>query len=133
MLRPQEPHKRSAPTTSGGDRSPFTLGVYGSKRHSNSSSVFDFPTAPEARSRDVFGSRAAPVTEQQLSVGEQSPAYIVISGGTGCNSIVSAFGPNVAHVLPVSDNGGSSSEVCVSCSLLSSEPDIELYQRLSEY
>ncbi|KIO33688.1 hypothetical protein M407DRAFT_231889 [Tulasnella calospora MUT 4182] len=42
---------------------------------------------------------------------DQSTSYLVVSGGTGCNGIASAFGSNVTHVLPVSDNGGSSSEV----------------------
>ena len=36
--------------------------------------------------------------------------FIVISGGTGGNSICSAF-DDVCYVLPVSDDGGSSSEI----------------------
>ena len=36
--------------------------------------------------------------------------YLVISGGTGGNAICSAF-DDVCHVLPVSDDGGSSSEI----------------------
>ena len=39
------------------------------------------------------------------------PSYVIISGGTGANSIASAFGTNPAFVLPVSDDGGSSSEI----------------------
>ncbi|TEB39152.1 hypothetical protein FA13DRAFT_1751609 [Coprinellus micaceus] len=40
-----------------------------------------------------------------------SPAsYVVISGGTGGNAICSAFG-DACFVLPVSDDGGSSSEI----------------------
>ncbi|ORX40050.1 hypothetical protein BD324DRAFT_648662 [Kockovaella imperatae] len=38
-------------------------------------------------------------------------SYVVVSGGTGANSIISAFGPSPAFVLPVSDDGGSSSEI----------------------
>jgi len=38
-------------------------------------------------------------------------SFVVISGGTGCNSICAAFGQDVCYVLPVSDNGGSSSEI----------------------
>lgn len=38
-------------------------------------------------------------------------SYLIISGGTGANSIASAFGPSPAFVLPVSDDGGSSSEI----------------------
>lgn len=37
-------------------------------------------------------------------------SFIVISGGTGCNAICSAFG-DACYVLPVSDDGGSSSEI----------------------
>lgn len=39
------------------------------------------------------------------------PSYVIISGGTGANSIASAFGPSPAFVLPVSDDGGSSAEI----------------------
>lgn len=46
-----------------------------------------------------------------LSDGEAGPSYVIISGGTGANSIVSAFGPSPAFVLPVSDDGGSSAEI----------------------
>ncbi|KAL4065788.1 hypothetical protein V8B97DRAFT_2025582 [Scleroderma yunnanense] len=38
------------------------------------------------------------------------PHIVVISGGSGGNSICSAF-PNACFVLPVSDDGGSSSEI----------------------
>ncbi|WWC70730.1 uncharacterized protein I206_104681 [Kwoniella pini CBS 10737] len=38
-------------------------------------------------------------------------SYLIISGGTGANSIASAFGNSPAFVLPVSDDGGSSSEI----------------------
>ncbi|KAK8858603.1 hypothetical protein IAR55_002832 [Kwoniella newhampshirensis] len=38
-------------------------------------------------------------------------SYLIISGGTGANSIAAAFGPSPAFVLPVSDDGGSSSEI----------------------
>ncbi|EIW66757.1 hypothetical protein TREMEDRAFT_34696 [Tremella mesenterica DSM 1558] len=38
-------------------------------------------------------------------------SYLVISGGTGANSIASAFGHSPAFVLPVSDDGGSSAEI----------------------
>ena len=40
------------------------------------------------------------------------PSFVVISGGTGCNSICSAFGnADACYALPVSDDGGSSSEI----------------------
>jgi hypothetical protein len=38
-------------------------------------------------------------------------SYVVISGGTGANSIATAFGASPAFVLPVSDDGGSSAEI----------------------
>ena len=38
-------------------------------------------------------------------------SYLIISGGTGANSIAAAFGSSPAFVLPVSDDGGSSSEI----------------------
>ena len=41
----------------------------------------------------------------------RTPSYLVISGGTGCNAICAAFALNAYYVLPVSDNGGSSSEI----------------------
>lgn len=73
---------------------------------SASSSVFDLPTQnhppPEPDS-----SNSAPI--RASSVGENS--FIVISGGTGCNSLCSAFGQDACYVLPVSDDGGSSSEI----------------------
>lgn len=41
----------------------------------------------------------------------RSPTFVVVSGGTGGNAICSAFGPDACYVLPVSDDGGSSSEI----------------------
>ncbi|KAK0198118.1 hypothetical protein F5146DRAFT_1018305 [Armillaria mellea] len=41
---------------------------------------------------------------------QDATSIVVISGGTGGNSICSAFG-NACYVLPVSDDGGSSSEI----------------------
>lgn len=36
--------------------------------------------------------------------------FCVIGGGTGANSILGAF-PRATHILPISDDGGSSSEI----------------------
>lgn len=80
------------------------------------SSVFDLPTQPEAVSI-----RLPPLPPPTISVDQTShqsdtkatvpPAsFIVISGGTGGNAICSAFG-DACFVLPVSDDGGSSSEI----------------------
>jgi hypothetical protein len=41
----------------------------------------------------------------------RTPSYLVISGGTGCNAICAAFALSACYVLPVSDDGGSSSEI----------------------
>ncbi|KAH8978484.1 UPF0052-domain-containing protein [Lactarius hatsudake] len=65
--------------------------------------------APHAAQRphldipDIPGHRAAP--QEGLS-----ESYLVISGGTGCNAICTAFA-RASYVLPVSDDGGSSSEI----------------------
>ncbi|KIY45714.1 UPF0052-domain-containing protein [Fistulina hepatica ATCC 64428] len=39
------------------------------------------------------------------------PSFAVISGGTGGNAICSAFDGFTAYIIPVSDDGGSSSEI----------------------
>lgn len=60
--------------------------------------------------------RVAPATAGQtnanLNPGLTLPA-VVIGGGTGANSFVSAFFDNqqTTYVLPVSDDGGSSAEI----------------------
>ncbi|KAI0656776.1 UPF0052-domain-containing protein [Cubamyces menziesii] len=78
------------------------------------SSVFDLPiqpgqpqATPDNRSCTVTGQSTELV--QPTAQGETS--FIVISGGTGCNSICSAFGHAASYILPVSDDGGSSSEI----------------------
>jgi hypothetical protein len=45
------------------------------------------------------------------STSTSSPIYTVISGGTGCNAIVGAFETKTSFIIPISDDGGSSSEV----------------------
>ncbi|KZT08962.1 UPF0052-domain-containing protein [Laetiporus sulphureus 93-53] len=86
------------------------------------SSVFDLPTQPERNAewatpsqQTIHGDavKSTDSTACRLKGECQSPAgpsFLVISGGTGCNSICSAFG-NACYVLPVSDDGGSSSEI----------------------
>ncbi|KAM0756271.1 UPF0052-domain-containing protein [Meredithblackwellia eburnea MCA 4105] len=48
-----------------------------------------------------------------MSLNQQS--FVVISGGTGCNSLINAFLPprasSTSFILPISDDGGSSSEL----------------------
>ena len=66
--------------------------------------------------RGADRSQAAQRTLSWLEGKEAGPVmtstatFIVISGGSGGNSICSAF-DDVCYVLPVSDDGGSSSEI----------------------
>ncbi|KAJ7771927.1 hypothetical protein DFH07DRAFT_997593, partial [Mycena maculata] len=76
------------------------------------SSVFDLPTqsagAPTDRPSQVHPSLKHPTV---APLDESNTSYVVISGGTGGNAICSAFGADACYVLPVSDDGGSSSEI----------------------
>jgi hypothetical protein len=82
------------------------------------SSVFDLPVQasnPTPQPRTFAGGRTD--GSLRLSIGnhneaapDSSPQITVISGGSGGNSICSAF-DNACFVLPVSDDGGSSSEI----------------------
>ncbi|KAH8120700.1 UPF0052-domain-containing protein [Phellopilus nigrolimitatus] len=87
------------------------------------SSVFDLPVyqadTPNLESRPPFlppstslseTERDSPGTRSPSDTPNTEPSFLVISGGTGCNSICSAFG-DACYVLPVSDDGGSSSEI----------------------
>lgn len=94
---------------------------------SRGSSVFDLPVHSEETPMAVSRPRIWDQTQMQASssgsrIESQHTAqaeldsnlsehsYLVISGGTGCNSICSAFG-DACYILPVSDDGGSSSEI----------------------
>jgi hypothetical protein len=83
------------------------------RNHSSASFAFDIPALSADRVGDF--NDQVPITEPRtpffLGASELSASYIVLSGGTGCNAICSAFGRDVSYVLPVSDNGGSSSEI----------------------
>ena len=84
------------------------------QQDSPGSSVFDLPAT--VTKLDICvpskASEHAPVSirdpEHDLASSELS--CLVISGGTGGNAICSAF-TNACNVLPVSDDGGSSSEI----------------------
>lgn len=91
------------------------LGVNASVE-SPGSSVFDLPIQPAA-STSTIAIRSPPILLQLASsrtAGNFEEAnnlsFVIISGGTGGNAICSAFG-NACYVLPVSDDGGSSSEI----------------------
>lgn len=81
------------------------------------SSVFDLPTQAAVSTpalRVTIGKETprTPAPESALPPEDTSPTYLVISGGTGGNAICSAFEtPRACYVLPVSDDGGSSSEI----------------------
>jgi hypothetical protein len=51
------------------------------------------------------------IETKQPAFTEPLPSFVVISGGTGGNAICSAFGNACHYILPVSDDGGSSSEI----------------------
>ncbi|KAI9450508.1 UPF0052-domain-containing protein [Lactarius psammicola] len=69
------------------------------------------PPAPHAAQRPHLDipehHRPAPQERVDTSLSE---SYLVISGGTGCNAICAAFA-RASYVLPISDDGGSSSEI----------------------
>jgi len=74
------------------------------------SPVLDTPISnqPPSRAFPLLWERRQPPPEEQ----QNDPiSCIVISGGTGCNAICSAFEDDTVYVLPVSDDGGSSSEI----------------------
>ena len=99
---------------------PTPGGLDPSGADSPSSSVFDLPAqlgraerpTPTETPPHIQGgaTESGKVSHDSADQGEASPSFLVISGGTGCNSICSAFG-NACYVLPVSDDGGSSSEI----------------------
>ncbi len=107
MFRRSESHDHHLLPMDHGNRPSLHLKVQSSGTNSPGSSVFDLPvTASQERyqtSTPASGSTAAASTQDATSI-------VVISGGTGGNSICSAFG-NACYVLPVSDDGGSSSEI----------------------
>ena len=85
------------------------------------SSVFDLPvyqdnslTIPRilspSSSSELTATGVNQTSLENQSQDQAGHSYVVISGGTGGNSICSAFG-NACYVLPVSDDGGSSSEI----------------------
>ncbi|KAH8799563.1 hypothetical protein DL96DRAFT_1564550 [Flagelloscypha sp. PMI_526] len=73
------------------------------------SSVFDLPTHQVVQQQP---SAVTPLSQLKPTSPEpKGPSCVVISGGTGGNAICSAFSPEACYVLPVSDDGGSSSEI----------------------
>lgn len=90
----------------------FDLPVHNDPTPSNE---FVAPTRRDTQTRPASAPTLSSNTRKEtISMnGEDNSSeysFIVISGGTGCNSICSAFG-DACYVLPVSDDGGSSSEI----------------------
>ncbi|THU87744.1 UPF0052-domain-containing protein [Dendrothele bispora CBS 962.96] len=87
---------------------------------SPSSSVFDLPTQNAGPMTPIAMRPKPPAIHTQAlersdqGTGPKSPkskqSYVVISGGTGGNAICACH-LNACYVLPVSDDGGSSSEI----------------------
>lgn len=75
------------------------------------SSVFDFPAHRQAEHTAQAPQECTRTLPSLTLHPPDSGSFIVISGGTGCNPICSAFGPDACYVLPISDDGGSSSEI----------------------
>lgn len=89
---------------------------------SSNSSVFDLPLQPDSTrttwnrhdptlvtdDHDHFQNE--PHVSDAAASSRSKPSFLVISGGSGGNSICAAF-ENACYVLPVSDDGGSSSEI----------------------
>ncbi|KJA29378.1 hypothetical protein HYPSUDRAFT_61398 [Hypholoma sublateritium FD-334 SS-4] len=81
--------------------------------NSPGSSVFDLPIQPTLNTSNNDASQARfPHVDvsRRDSADDNQPSAILISGGTGGNAICSAF-DNACYILPVSDDGGSSSEI----------------------
>jgi len=78
------------------------------------SSVFDLPTQQSISIHlplnTTSQSQLYLSTTQHATDFTEEPSFIIISGGTGGNAICSAF-KDACFVLPVSDDGGSSSEI----------------------
>jgi len=78
------------------------------------SSVFNLPaTVTKLKiftSNDASGRVPISIGASEHGTPSAEPSFLVISGGTGGNAICSAF-TNACYVLPVSDDGGSSSEI----------------------
>ncbi|KZO98240.1 UPF0052-domain-containing protein [Calocera viscosa TUFC12733] len=98
------------------ESSQSSLQTLGLPDQSNSpgSSVFDLPIGEQSPLTPGLHSRIPLLNASGVSLkdGLEDVSFVVISGGTGGNAIVGTFAnSDVVYVLPVSDNGGSSSEI----------------------
>ncbi|KAJ3767025.1 UPF0052-domain-containing protein [Lentinula raphanica] len=95
--------------------SSLTLSIQRDGIDSPGSSVFDLPIhnstqALQTSNADTLASLRPPVPHHHEPTSLNSDSFVLISGGTGGNAICTAF-PDACYVLPVSDDGGSSSEI----------------------
>jgi hypothetical protein len=77
---------------------------------SRASSVFDLPSYERNRSASKTPEVTGAYSTHRQIHGDET--FMVISGGTGCNAFCGAFNQaSTCYVLPVTDDGGSSSEI----------------------
>ncbi|SCV71680.1 BQ2448_3268 [Microbotryum intermedium] len=80
------------------------------------------------------GASTTTLASAQTALPLELQSLCVIGGGTGCNAILGAFGAaqKISYVVPISDDGGSSSEIQ---RVLESSPNSPLYaiRRLLEH
>ncbi|KAF4572468.1 hypothetical protein EYR36_006973 [Pleurotus pulmonarius] len=96
-------------STSGSPRTKVHLETLSIQPDSPGSSVFDLPTQPSQPHPNIPINFTKAI-DASNRIDTEDISFVVISGGTGGNAICSAFG-NASYVLPVSDDGGSSSEI----------------------
>ncbi|KAF8679551.1 hypothetical protein RHS04_03994 [Rhizoctonia solani] len=100
-------------------RSSLGSDIFGplSRRNTSHSQSIDFLDVGSRTPQRSTGTPASTIAPSSVDLNPPARpedidlgSFIVISGGTGCNAICEAFGKDASYVLPVSDNGGSSSE-----------------------
>ncbi|KAG8761615.1 hypothetical protein FRC11_013504 [Ceratobasidium sp. 423] len=114
-------HKTSTTRPALSRRSSLGSDIFGplSRRNtSNHASSVDFLDVGSRTPQRSAGTPASTIAPSSVDLNPPARpedidlgSFIVISGGTGCNAICEAFGRDASYVLPVSDNGGSSSEI----------------------
>src|SRR6266576_4372713 len=78
--------------------------------HLTTSNLHRLHLPPGSPQLDIPHAQTVQGQQEPLESG-RTPSYLVISGGTGCNAICAAFALSACYVLPVSADGGSSSEI----------------------
>ncbi|KAE9409421.1 UPF0052-domain-containing protein [Gymnopus androsaceus JB14] len=95
------------------DATPNTKSILGAARGVGFPTLIDEHYSSGLTSRPALGNtpsfQTPPTTANELNHLD-SISFVLISGGTGGNALCTAF-PKTCYVLPVSDNGGSSSDI----------------------